>query len=239
MKKKRQKDKHRKKGKFSKKWFSIAVLLFILGIALIFSNQIYSFFISRSVEQNLVEQKDKPLSISSESQQEVDKEEKKVYIPKETYLDDSDEEIYLGKMAMPDVGISLPIVKGVGANNLFRGAATNKIGQKMGEGNYPLSAHKMPDGQDDLLFSPLLKAEIGNKIYITDEQKIYVYVVQKIFEVTPDQVDILDDLYGKTMITLYTCSTDLAAERHVVQGELEKEMTYAEATDAEKELFNQ
>ncbi|MGY3777686.1 class A sortase [Isobaculum melis] len=232
------KDKQEKKEKFSIKWLIIAILLFILGIGLVFSNQIYGFFISKSVEQNLVEQKDQPLTISSESQEEEPKDEG-VYMPKETYLDDSDEEIYLGKLAMPDVEIALPIVKGVGANNLFRGAATNKIGQKMGEGNYPLSAHKMPDGQDHLLFSPLLKAEIGHRVYITDEQKIYVYVVNKIFDVKPDQVDILDDVYGETMITLYTCSTDIAAERRVVQGELEKEIIYEEASDAEKALFNQ
>ena len=40
-----------------------------------------------------------------------------------------------------------------------------------------------------MLFSPLVNAKEGMKIYLTDKDKVYTYEIRDVKHVTPDRVD--------------------------------------------------
>jgi sortase A len=52
-----------------------------------------------------------------------------------------DSRYIIGQIVVNDIGMNLPILKGISNSNLAVGAATMKDGQKMGEGNYALAGH--------------------------------------------------------------------------------------------------
>ena len=56
------------------------------------------------------------------------------------------------------------------------------------------------------------------KIYITDKEKIYTYVISSVETVTPDRVDVIQDREGVNEITLVTCEDAAATYRTIVKG---------------------
>ena len=139
----------------------------------------------------------------------------------------------IGGIAIPDLGINLPIFKGLSNVALMYGAGTMKEDQVMGQGNYSLASHHIFGiaGASETLFSPLYKAQPGMKIYIKDKQTIYVYVIQTVETLEPERVDVIDDYPGKTEITLVTCEDAEATMRTVVGGELESSMAFEGAPE--------
>ena len=110
----------------------------------------------------------------------------------------------IGGIAIPEVEINLPIFKGLDNVNLFYGAGTMKRDQVMGKGNYSLASHHIftAENASQMLFSPLSHAKNGMKIYLTDKDKVYTYVIHEVKHVTPDRVDEIDDRSGVDEITL-------------------------------------
>lgn len=151
----------------------------------------------------------------------------------------------IGGIAVPDLGINLPIFKGVANENLAYGAGTMKADQKMGQGNYALASHNVTGFNSDLhlLFTPLLKAKEGMLIYVTDKEKVYQYHVTHILKVTPDHTEVIQDHAGKKEITLVTCSDSKGTQRVIVQGELDKGVKFSSRNkkmdDALSKQYNQ
>ena len=108
-----------------------------------------------------------------------------------------------------------------------------KEDQVMGQGNYTLASHHIFGiaGASETLFSPLYKAKNGMKIYITDKENIYIYVITAVETLEPERVDVIDDYPGKTEITLVTCEDAEATMRTVVGGELESSMAFEGAPE--------
>jgi len=83
-------------------------------------------------------------------------------------------------------------------------------------GNFVVSSHRwkyLPP--DPRTFYDLDKLEIGDMIEVTWAGEVYKYVVQDIFVVTPDRVDILapsDD----NILTLFTCTPLYSTDRRLV-----------------------
>ncbi len=75
--------------------------------------------------------------------------------------------LYRGQLFIPALEMNVPIVEGVSNENLYKGASTMKPNMKLGQGNYALAGHLMPD--PNTLFSPLKRAEHGMKVYATDK----------------------------------------------------------------------
>lgn len=125
----------------------------------------------------------------------------------------------IGEIAIPDIDLNLPIVKGVSDDNLLVGAATMKPGQEMGIGNYSLASHYSDAYNETLLFAPLIKASEGMKIYLTDLSKVYIYEVTSVTLVEPTAVEVLDET-GENIITLVTCNDMSATKRRIVRGKL-------------------
>ncbi|MCT4386117.1 class A sortase [Lacticaseibacillus paracasei] len=127
----------------------------------------------------------------------------------------------IGKVAIRSVGLKLPIFKGLSNENLSAGAGTMKADQKMGEGNYALAGHYMTN--QGILFSPLKNVKQDDIIYITDMKKVYSYKVTSKQVVNETQVQWIDDVAGKKLITMVTCAspTEGEVDRIIIQGQLQ------------------
>lgn len=226
---KRQRNSKKKKGNFLRNTFII--LLILISLALIFNTSIRNMIIawySNHYQISNISKED----IETNKNAEVTFDFNQVQsISTEAVLKaqwEAQQLPVIGGIAIPDLGINLPIFKGLSNVALMYGAGTMKEDQVMGQGNYSLASHHIFGiaGASETLFSPLYKAQPGMKIYITDKQTIYVYVIQTVETLEPERVDVIDDYPGKTEITLVTCEDAAATMRTVVGGELESSMAF-------------
>lgn len=140
----------------------------------------------------------------------------------------------IGGIAVPSVGINLPIYKGVSNEGMYLGAGTLFPDQQMGRSNYSLASHHSI--HQDLLFAPLPKVHVGDKIYLTDLDKVYTYEVTMNQVVAPTRVDLIEPT-EEDIITLITCDTGLV-DRVAVQGKLIAEQPIDDAPTEAWQAFN-
>ena len=138
------------------------LLLLLIGLALVFNNQIRSFFMAQRTAQ---------YELTNVSQATIEKNEKKEAsfdfdavqpISTQAVLEAQLSNKVLpviGGVAIPSVSIHLPIFKGVSNEALLYGAGTFSPSQQMGEGNYALASHRTD--RQDLLFTSLDQVETG------------------------------------------------------------------------------
>lgn len=193
------------------------------------------------LESEETETETKPLDEEESIEQEEEKSDVEKFLddvqsktdptePVDTYWDTDSNQTVIGKVSIPSVDLNLAIVKGVGQEQgdpMMKGASTNKLGQEMGKRNYVLSSHSAKD--PTILFAPLFRTNYGDKIYLTDEKNVYVYKISLIDTIEPERVDILDDIAGKKVVTLYTC-TQAGRLRLMIQGELQETLEYNSET---------
>ena len=98
----------------------------------------------------------------------------------------------------------------------------------MGEGNYALASHRIEE--TDLLFSHLDQVQIGDRVYLTDLEKIYTYTIIESKRIEPTQVEVLDLVENQTLVTLITCGEAAGVTRWLVQGELSEMTAVSKAT---------
>jgi sortase A len=133
----------------------------------------------------------------------------------------------IGLLTIPDINMYLPIAAGVDNVALALAAGTMRANQVMGQGNYPLASHHM--ASKTALFGPLYyQAEAGQMIYVTDLDKVYAYEAQQPEFIPATDVQVVDDVPGKALITLITCDAT-GNERLMVQGELTATYDYHQA----------
>lgn len=209
----------------------VLLLLLLIGLALVFNNQIRSFFMAQRTAQ---------YELTNVSQATIEKNEKKeasfdfdavqpisTQAVLEAQLSNKALPV-IGGVAIPSVSIDLPIFKGVSNEALLYGAGTFSPSQQMGEGNYALASHRTD--RQDLLFTSLDQVETGAVVYLTDLKTIYTYRVYRKARIQPTQVEVLDDVPNKKILTLITCGELTGETRIVVQGELEATTAIADAT---------
>ena len=143
----------------------------------------------------------------------------------------------LGQIAVPSVKLNLPIYKGLANEVLLSGAGTMKPTQKMGEGNYALASHNY-FGDMTLLFSPLVKLKVGEKIYTTDLEYVYEYETTAVDLIEPTRVEVINDQPGVTEITLITCDDYNASNRYCIKGIFVSKTPVGEVSDTVKQAFN-
>lgn len=213
-------------------------LLLLVGLALIFNNQIKYFLMQHNGERYAVSQLD---------QTEIDKNMQK----EETFDFDAVQPVsteavlqaqlsnkrlpVIGGIAIPSVEINLPIFKGLSNEVLFYGAGTLSPDQKMGEGNYALASHRAD--RPGLLFTPLDSIKEGDLIYLTDLHNIYTYKTTLKVRVQPTEVKYLDVHPDKQQVTLITCGEIEGVTRIIVQGELTAITPTKNATDTMLKAF--
>ena len=119
----------------------------------------------------------------------------------------------------------------------LQAAGTLKPTQKMGEGNYALASHHY-FSDERLLFSPLIKLKVGDKIYLTDMEYVYEYETTSIDLVEAYQVEVIYDVPGKTEITLITCDDLQASHRYSFKGKFVSKTPISDVTEDVKQAFN-
>lgn len=134
----------------------------------------------------------------------------------------------IGGLAIPSLSLRLPLMKGLANENLIAGVGTMIPEQQMGKGNYALVGHNM--GRTGVLFSDIQYIELGTTIYLTDLENIYVYEVTGLEMLSPTRVEVLNEVPGKNVLTLITCSNDLQS-RWICRGELSETIPYEEASE--------
>ena len=222
----------------------LAGFLIILSVALIFNSKIRDMFMVWNTNKYQVSQVSKEkLEENQDTEGNFDFDSVKA-ISSEAVLSsqwDSQKLPVIGGIAIPEVEINLPIFKGLDNVNLFYGAGTMKRDQVMGKGNYSLASHHIftAENASQMLFSPLARAKNGMKIYLTDKDKVYTYVIHEVKHVTPDRVDEIDDRSGVDEITLVTCVDYDATERIIVKGDLKEEKDYSQTPEEILTAFNQ
>ena len=157
-------------------WLSnlFLVLLLLIGLALIFNNQIKNFLIKHNGDAYAVSEisrADVKKNMEADTTFDFDAvEPASSEAVLKAQLSNSTLPV-IGGVAIPSVAINLPIFKGLSNEALLYGAGTLSPTQKMGEGNYALASHRAQS--PDLLFTPLDDVAIGATIYITDLENIY------------------------------------------------------------------
>ncbi|WP_312542836.1 class A sortase [Enterococcus sp.] len=230
-----------KKKKRFRRWLSnlFLLLLLLVGLVLVFNNQIKNFFIKQTGDA---------YAVSEISRADVEKNmEADTTFDFDAVEPASSEAVLraqlsnkvlpvIGGVAIPSVAINLPIFKGLSNEALLYGAGTLSPTQQMGEGNYALASHRAQS--PELLFTPLDDVAIGATIYITDLENIYTYTATSTVRIEPTDVYVLDEEEGRKMITLITCGEMGGITRRVVQGDLQAVTPVAEATSDMLAAFN-
>lgn len=223
----------RVRGKYYKKIGLLIILLSLIFGGYLIQDTVRVYFNNQKQDELIAQLRDRQVS---EPPQEVFQlpelhQEGSLIIPdlatftKTTELDRGRGDT-TGVLSIPGINILLPIFEGVGGDNLFRGAATNKIGQVMGEGNYVLASHYMYDGVS--LFAPLDKLEPGMQIYVSDYNQVHVYTYQGTFNIEPTEGEVIADK-GERELTLYTC-TEVGDFREIYQATYDGYYLYDELT---------
>lgn len=213
-------------------------LLLLVGLALIFNNQIKYFLMQYNGDRYAVAKMERA-EIDKNLQQEASFDFDAVQ-PASTeavlqaQLDNKPLPV-VGGIAIPSVAINLPIFKGLSNEALLYGAGTLSPDQKMGEGNYALASHRAD--RPGLLFTPLEGIETGTLIYLTDLQNIYTYKTALKVRVQPTEVKYLDVQPNKQQITLITCGEIEGVTRIIVQGDLVGLTPVKNATDTMLKAF--
>ncbi|MCK3894472.1 class A sortase [Streptococcus suis] len=234
-------NKKKRKGSF---WRNLlTVVLILISLALIFNTSIRNFIIGWNTNKyqiNNVTTEDIEKNKQAETTFDFDQVQS---ISTEAILAaqwDAQRLPVIGGIAVPELGINLPIFKGVFNTSLMYGAGTMKENQEMGKGNYALASHHIfgVTGAADVLFSPLDRAKNGMKIYITDKTNVYTYVIDSVEIVSPESVYVIDDVEGRTEVTLVTCTDYNATQRIIVKGVLESTTPYNETAKDILDSFN-
>ncbi|WP_251067902.1 class A sortase [Apilactobacillus xinyiensis] len=179
----------------------LCILLMIIAIVLIFNSQISNLMTQSyhpKIDKTIIQKNiNKPADFDFSKTKSVDF--SRVVKAK---LNQSHIKV-VGKIIIPQIGINLPIGKGIDNNTLSLAAGTMRADQKMGVGNYPLAGHHMEDKK--VLFSPLYyKAKVGQYVYLTNMNKIYKYrIYQKKFIKATD-LSVIRNTKNK-IVTLITC----------------------------------
>ena len=234
---------NKKKKKKRRNLLTNILAVFLILLSLVFNSKIRNMFMVWNTNKYQVSQVTKEkIEENKEAEGNFDFDSVKS-ISSEAVLAaqwDAQQLPVIGGIAIPEVEINLPIFKGLDNVNLFYGAGTMKANQKMGEGNYSLASHHIftAENASQMLFSPLVNAKAGMKIYLTDKDKVYTYEIREVKHVTPDRVDEIEDRDGIKEITLVTCVDYDATERIIVKGDFKEVKAYSETSDDVLSAFN-
>lgn len=213
------------------------IIIFILGLTLVFIDPIQDFIIERSGEKlNVTQLTPKKIQANENidndtvdfSFEEVQTLSVSDVLKAQSSMHDFP---VLGGMAIPSVKLQLPIVKGVSTSALAVGAGTMKPEQQLGTGNYALAGHYI-EGRD-VLFGPLYNVAAGDTIYLTDLTTIYEYTISNKEVIQATDVHVIDDMDNVNNLTLITCA-DEGTNRLAVYANLSKSYPF---DDAPKKIF--
>jgi len=208
----------------------LSTFLIVAGLFLILSPRITTWWVGRQANNNAAATEEvsaETLQENLERESEFDFDAIDEISPTGVFLDGSavDESLMVGRLVIPSIDLNLTVYNGINNQILNAGVGTMRPDLKMGEGNFPIAGHYAFD--ENVLFADLYSIEIGDSIYLTDNDKVYEYQVYETKIVEPTEVEwIYDDVaeeHGSPIISLMNCyyvdgeNTD---DRYFVFGEL-------------------
>ena len=191
-----------------KRWIAnfFLFLLLLVGLALIFNEQIKDYFVKNTGDK---------YAIANVTKDEIKKNnEKEASFDFDAVESMSTESVLraqlnrtdlpvIGSIAVPSVAINIPIFRGLDNANLLYGAGTLDPNQQMGKGNYALASHNA--GYEGLLFTSLNKVSVGDLVKLNDrEGHSFIYKVKEQKHVDMTDTTMLN-LTRKPTLTLITC----------------------------------
>lgn len=216
-----------KKNKFLR---GFSYFLIISGIILLLLPTINQWHIGNRSEKN----HDVALDMSAEMMQgnmnteaEFDFDSIEEITTSGTWLspDMIDPSLIIGRLYIPSIDVNLTVFNGVTNQILHAGVGTMRPDLTMGEGNFPIAGHYSRN--KDVLFGNLTAVEIGDEIFLTDNETVYEYRVYETRKVLPSESEwILDDVaeeHGSPIISLMNCFYENgvnSGKRYFVFGEL-------------------
>ena len=228
------------KGKI---WSTLKILLlaalFYLGVTLIFFGSGFggSYLVEQNAEQASADLTSKKVEQNKKRKTTYDASKTKSISTARIIRSRGIKAYAIGRISIPAVNIHNPLFAGYGDQNqnLEYGVVTCLPDRTMGgENNYVLAGHYMGTYGPAVLDN-LHLAKKGDVVYVTDLHNIYAYEINNIsFAVKPTQVEVENNVQGKSMITLITCSDfntskyGYGQHRTVVQGDLIKKQKATE-----------
>lgn len=142
----------------------------------------------------------------------------------------------LGGIYIPKINLTLPITSTVNKEYKNISAVAVKPNQEMGKDNYILASNSTFNKK--LLFTSIIYLNEGDKVFMTDKDKIYLYEVVSRKKVDMDRDYILEHLNKTSELTLITKYKNKETEKLiVVQAELKSVANYRESGDKLKNIF--
>jgi len=223
----------------------LLTLVFIVGIALIFNQQITKYLLITKAKEyekmnasNIQKEQlknNKSSSVDSNSSIQASsanqsKGKENTSSQKNAYSDEdlnilntlgnfknSTDLVTEGMVVIPSINMSLPIFKGVTDEGLMIGATTLTSQQKMGTGNYSIASHNMEES--GVLFSSLNQVKMREYIYLYDEDHKYIYSANDSGIIEPTAMNVIDNDTPKNEVTLITCENG-GSTRYFLTGDL-------------------
>ena len=173
----------------------LIVVLLCTSVVLIFKNQIREFLTGNA--------NDKIITAYKNGKGEVDIPWwQKMFTDNESKIKLTDS--MLGILKIDSVDIEEPIFENVTEINLINGVATSQEPSHLDAQNVVIAGHSVQGV--GIRFNNLTKIKNGVKIQIISKDKLRTYEVSKLYDVTPTQVEILEQHENEPKILkLFTC----------------------------------
>ena len=173
----------------------LIVVLLCTSVVLIFKNQIREFLTGNA--------NDKIITAYKNGKDEVDIPWwQKMFTDNESKIKLTDS--MLGILKIDSVDIEEPIFENVTEINLINGVATSQEPSHLDAQNVVIAGHSVQGV--GIRFNNLTKIKNGAKIQIISKDKLRTYEVSKLYDVTPTQVEILEQHENEPKILkLFTC----------------------------------
>ena len=173
----------------------LIVVLLCTSVVLIFKNQIREYLTGNA--------NDKIITAYKNNKGEVDIPWwQKMFTDNESKIKLTDS--MLGILKIDSVDIEEPIFQDVTEINLINGVATSQEPSHLDAQNVVIAGHSMQGV--GIRFNNLTKIKNGAKIQIISKDKLRTYEVNKLYDVVPTQVEILEQHENEPKILkLFTC----------------------------------
>ncbi|MCX7951583.1 MAG: class D sortase [Clostridiales bacterium] len=193
----------------------VGIALIVIGIAILSYTGINQY-IAYKERQALIETalKVKPIATDQNNKSTNDKaNNKQQYNAKNP----------IGVLEIPKIDLTVPIVEGATQESLKNAVGHIEGTGKLGEinNNYAIAGHR--SHTTGRFFNRLDEIELGDELIIKTATGEFKYLVFEKKVVTPDKVDVLNPIEGKSVVTLITCHPLYSnKQRLVVFAELKK-----------------
>lgn len=190
----------------------LSIFLILTGILILFLPQISSKVIEKRTKENAEQVENisaEKLQDNLKTEAEFDFDSILEISPSQTFSSSNkiDEDLILGRLLIPSIDLNLTLYNGVTNEILHAGLGTMRPGLQMGEGNFPIAGHYSRN--KNALFGNLTALELGDFIYLTDNDQVYEYQVYDTKVVKPTELEWIEDQvaeeHGDSVISLMNC----------------------------------